>query len=209
MVRRPEAGSGHRALPDLALPGSPRRRRCSTRARAWPASLRPSAMPIATDSPWPSEPVAASMPGRATRSGWPWSGLPSLRSVTRRSMGKKPAFAMQKYWAGTQWPFDSTKRSRSSQSGSPGVVAQAVEVQHGQEIDHGQRAARVTGAGMRQHPQDLDPALARDALESGDVGIRHQSHPSMNRRRSRPRAPRSPRAPARTRPRRPPTPSCP
>src|SRR5262249_2290379 len=46
---------------------------------ALPASLSPRAMPMATESPWPSEPVAASIPGRATRSGWPCSGLPSFR----------------------------------------------------------------------------------------------------------------------------------
>jgi hypothetical protein len=52
---------------------------------------------MATDNPWPSEPVAASMPGSIIRSGWPWSGLPSFLSVTTRSIGKNPALAMQKY----------------------------------------------------------------------------------------------------------------
>jgi hypothetical protein len=33
---------------------------------------------------------------------------------------KVPASAMAAYWTGTPWPFDSTKRSRSGQSGRAG-----------------------------------------------------------------------------------------
>ena len=59
-----------------------------------PDIFRPSASPSAIDRPWPSEPVAASMPGSSVRSGCPCSGLPSLRSVMSCDSGKKPAFAI-------------------------------------------------------------------------------------------------------------------
>src|SRR6266545_3022528 len=85
-----------------------------------PSSLPAMAMPTAIDSPWPSDPVAASMPGHRIRSGCPWSGEPNLRRVHSCSSSKNPRLASAAYTIGTQCPFDSTNRSRSGQWGSSG-----------------------------------------------------------------------------------------
>ena len=75
------------------------------------------AMPTAQARPWPREPVEMSMPGHLFMLGWPWRGEPSLRRVSRTSMGKKPFMASAAYCAGQTWPFERTKRSRSAQRG--------------------------------------------------------------------------------------------
>ena len=78
------------------------------------------ARPSEMDSPWPSDPVAASMPGHRTRSGCPCSGEPNFRSVESQSRGIVPTRASAAYTIGTQCPFDRMNRSRSGQSGSFG-----------------------------------------------------------------------------------------
>ena len=78
------------------------------------------AMPTAIESPWPSDPVAASMPGHRMRSGCPCSGEPNFRSVPSWSSGKNPSLASAAYTIGMQCPFESTNRSRSGQCGSSG-----------------------------------------------------------------------------------------
>ena len=40
-------------------------------------------MPMATEMPWPSEPVEVSTQGRSSTWGWPWKGLSSLRKRQR------------------------------------------------------------------------------------------------------------------------------
>src|SRR6266446_330564 len=60
------------------------------------------------------------------------------------------------------------------------VEAQAIEVEVGEDVDHGQRAAGMPGPGVGEHPEELHPPLARDGLELRHVHIRHQSSPSMN-----------------------------
>ena len=52
----------------------------------------PIASPAPTESPWPSEPVAASTPGMRGV-GWPSSSLENWRRVIRRDSGKTPASA--------------------------------------------------------------------------------------------------------------------
>ena len=55
------------------------------------------------------------------------------------------------------------------------IVAHAGEEERGDHVDHRERAARMTGAGVGQHPDDLDAAVAGDRLQAGDVG--HQAAP--------------------------------
>ena len=47
-------------------------------------------MPMATEKPWPSEPVLVSTQGRSSTCGWPWKGLFSLRSVSASFASQKP-----------------------------------------------------------------------------------------------------------------------
>ena len=52
--------------------------------------------------------------------GWPWSCAPIWRRPMRSSSGKYPLCASAAYWIGAAWPLQSTKRSRSGQSGRSG-----------------------------------------------------------------------------------------
>src|SRR5881296_3185318 len=58
-----------------------------------------------------------------------------------------------------------------------GVVAKPPEVQRGEDVDHRERAAGMSGARVSEHAQDLNTTLARDRLETN---FTHQSSSSMN-----------------------------
>src|SRR5919204_630653 len=72
------------------------------------------AIPRPFDSPIPSEPEFASIPGTRT-SGWP-SSPPSRRSRSNRSAGITPSACSAAYSPGTSCPFDEKKTSRSGWS---------------------------------------------------------------------------------------------
>ncbi len=55
-----------------------------------PAMRQASACPVAMPRPCPSEPLETSIAGSTGAWGWPWQGLPSLRSVTACSSPRKP-----------------------------------------------------------------------------------------------------------------------
>src|SRR6266850_4434314 len=57
-----------------------------------------------------------------------------------------------------------------------GIVPQAAEVERGEDVDHRERAARMPGARVREHAQDLNAAFARDRFETR---LGHQSRSSM------------------------------
>ena len=60
---------------------------------------------------FPSEPVDISIPGSLCMLGWPWSRLPSFRSVVSSSFGKYPFSARAAYWTGAACPLESTNLS--------------------------------------------------------------------------------------------------
>jgi hypothetical protein len=64
--------------------------------------------------------------------------------------------------------------------GASGIDPQAAHEEGRQDVDDRERAARVPGAGVGQHPDDLDPAGPRDRLNPLDVGWGHQESSSMN-----------------------------
>ena len=72
--------------------------------------------------PMPSEPVDISTPGVLFISGWPCRIDPAWRNEARTDGSKNPIFARTAYKAMELCPFDSTKRSRSGQSGSSGRI---------------------------------------------------------------------------------------
>ena len=78
-----------------------------------------SAMPIAAQMPWPSEPVATSTNGRRGV-GWPSRSEPISRSFSSSARSNAPASAHAAYRIGAACPFDSTKRSLSGLCGSFG-----------------------------------------------------------------------------------------
>ena len=57
-------------------------------------------MPTASEVPWPSEPVVASMPGVFRRSVWDGSLVPPSFRVYSHSVGKKPTSARVEYATG-------------------------------------------------------------------------------------------------------------
>ena len=65
----------------------------------------------------PRGPDVVSMPGTVPRCGWPCKRVPICRNVFSSSTGKYPACAKAAYCTGQIWPFESTSRSRSGQSG--------------------------------------------------------------------------------------------
>jgi hypothetical protein len=88
--------------------------------------------PAATESPWPSEPVAASAKGKPTCGwGWPSIGLSIARRVmaSSRVIGRAdsrplpvgtiipPRSAYAAYRIGTAWPSDNTNRSAARSHG--------------------------------------------------------------------------------------------
>src|SRR5262249_14689988 len=60
------------------------------------------------------------------------------------------------------------------------IVPYPVEIERRQDVDHRQRSARMPGAGIRQHPQDLRASLPRNALQPRNVRRCDPSRPSMN-----------------------------
>jgi hypothetical protein len=60
--------------------------------------------------------------------------------------------------------------------GTPGVVLHAVEVEHGQQVDHRERAAGMSRARVRQHPEDLHAAVG---CRSPQLFVGHRSVSSM------------------------------
>ena len=71
-----------------------------------------SAMPRPMGRPWPSDPVATSIHGiSGNGTGWPSSGLPSLRNERSCSSVMAPTAFRTEYMRGEAWPLDRTKRS--------------------------------------------------------------------------------------------------
>jgi hypothetical protein len=58
---------------------------------------------------------------------------------------------------------------------TPGVVPQPAEDDRHEQVDDRKRPARVAGAGVRQHPDDLHAAGPGDRLQ---LGVRHQGFSS-------------------------------
>ncbi len=93
----------------------------STNTRlARPSRRKAIAIPAPMPSPCPSEPVDTSTPASFFMSGWPCRGLPTWRSVQRRSFGKYPHQASAAYSAGALCPAENRILSRSGQSGRAG-----------------------------------------------------------------------------------------
>src|SRR5262245_2809105 len=59
-----------------------------------------------------------------------------------------------------------------------GIVAHAAEVEGHDQVDDRERAARMPRARVREHADDLDPAVAGDLFETSDVC--HQASSSMS-----------------------------
>ena len=75
------------------------------------------AIPHPFDSPMPSDPVGASMPG-SSMFACSWSFPPTrLNSFHSHSRGKKPRHAIAAYVTPEACPFDRMNRSRSSHCG--------------------------------------------------------------------------------------------
>ena len=135
-------------------------------------------MPHAIDSPWPSEPVAASMPGSATRSGWPCSGLPSLRKRDELLLREVPGPRHHRVERRHRVALGEHDAVAIRPVGTLGVVAEATEGDGHEKIDHRERAARMPGPGVGEHADDLHAAVASDRVELACVS--HQRSSSMN-----------------------------
>ena len=133
--------------------------------------------------PWPSGPVVASTPGVRPCSGWPGRARAPLAELPsgRRARGRSRSGAAASTGACSAWPAESTKRSRSGQSGWRGAWRRK-RVQS--DVGHRRRAhrrARVAGVRLldavdRQGADRVD----RELVES----FRCQRHrrPSVARR---------------------------
>src|SRR3989344_4718074 len=73
-------------------------------------------MPTPMDSPWPSDPVAASAYGN-DGTGWPSSTLPNFRNVTSSFSLTRPAAAHSAYSSGAAGPLEKRGRSLLGRAG--------------------------------------------------------------------------------------------
>src|SRR4026207_837007 len=162
-------------------------------------SLSPSAMPAATERPWPREPVAASAPrsrargARGPGAGGAGGGLdagqhdPIRVALERAAQLAQRDQPVHRKIAGLRHAVVLRGHAVALGEHEPvailpararGIVAHAIEVERGEDVDHRQRAARMPGSRVGEHPDDLHAPLAGDGLELRHVRVRHQSTPS-------------------------------
>ena len=133
------------------------------------SSLAEIAWPTAIGRPWPSGPVLASTPGTLLRFGWPLSRDSGLRNVASSSTGQEAEGRERR-----------VERAGDVALGQDEAVALGVvdvlrgDVQHrpvqgGEDVDGGEVAADVAGAGVVDQLEVLQPDLPGGLGDVGDL----------------------------------------
>ena len=128
-------------------------------------------MPTAMLRPCPSEPLETSTPGSFSRCGCPWNGEYSLRSVTTSSMRKVAGEAepeIQRRSLVSGGPDDAIA---IGPVGNVGIVIGDLEIQRGDDVHHGERAAGMAGAGGAKRDQVIAAHQAGGMFEFFDGEI--------------------------------------
>ena len=162
--RRPgcrACGAGRTAPPPRSSPRRIRRRESSANTRpGLPSSLTPSAMPAASDSPWPSEPVENSTPGTpcddvareaASRPGSRWRATRAGRSRARPA--RRRARPRRGPCSGRSGRARASRDASGPREGPP--------IEHREDVGHREAGTDVGGVGGVHHPQRILADVAR------------------------------------------------
>ena len=141
-----------------------------TKVRAGDLSSRwARAMPAPTDSPWPSEPVAALTHG-IRGVGWPSRSLVIFRRSRRLCERDDAGFGVDGPQEGRRVALGQDELVVGGVVRVLGVPAHLAEEEAGGEVGRGEAGRRMTRAGRRGHAQGMDAEPGRDLAEVVDSG---------------------------------------